>query len=345
MKLLMIGLGSMGQYHLKKFTNLGIDIVGGVDPDINQQKKAQQLYNIAWVGDKVEDFKGELDAISIAVPDAFHKSCYLIANKFNKPLFLEKPLACNLPDALDLEKQIGENCLINYSKRNVIALFALKNILNENKLGHIEKVEIEYNQDWLSKESRIEWMENDRYLWRLSPLYSAGGCLADLGSHLLDCLFILFNKVNFQKTVYKKTFKEEIDEDIITYKSKKESQYHLLEKVSEKPLIYVDYKGSFLIDEQIPCTLSCSFISNKYKEAMIIKIIGDKATAYIDTSLDRKNVILQTGDDVQTIMGPPIVPTYTQFKNFVENKVQDELPTIHRAVEIQKILQEVLFCL
>ena len=89
MKLLMVGLGSMGQYHIKKFINLGIEIVGGVDPDINQQKKVQKLYNIAWVGDKIDDFKGELDAVSIAVPDAFHKSCYLKAKKFNKPLFLE----------------------------------------------------------------------------------------------------------------------------------------------------------------------------------------------------------------------------------------------------------------
>ncbi len=344
MKILMVGLGSMGFYHMKKFTNLGMDIVGGVDPNIEKQNKAQKLYNIPWVGEHIEDFPGEMDAISIAIPDALHKNCYLKAMKFNKPLFLEKPLACNLVDALELEEKIGDNCLINYSKRNVIALFALKEILEKNTLGKVKKVEIEYNQDWLAKESCVPWMENDRYLWRLSPIFSAGGCIADLGSHLLDCLFILFNTVEFKETVFERTFKEEIDDGLFDYKSTKEYKYRLLDNVSEKPKIYVDYRGKFVLDSQIPCSFSCTFVSKKYSEAMLIRIIGEKGEAFIDSSVERKNVILNIDGKEEKVMGSPIVPTYSQFKNFVEKKIQHDLPTIYRAVEIQQILQEVLFC-
>ncbi|MBK5200762.1 MAG: Gfo/Idh/MocA family oxidoreductase [Spirochaetaceae bacterium] len=344
MKLLMVGLGSMGCYHMKKFTNLGMQIVGGVDPDIEKQNNAKKLYNIPWVGEKIEDFPFKMDAISIAVPDSLHKECYLKAITFNKPLFLEKPLSCNLVDALELEEKIGDNCIINYSKRNVIALFELKEILEQKILGKIKKVNIDYNQDWLTKEAKVEWMENDRFLWRLSPIYSAGGCIADLGSHLLDCLFILFNTVEFKETVFERTFKEELEDGLINYKSTKENKYHLLDYISGKPKIYVDYRANYLIDSNIPCSFSCSFLSKKYSEAMIIRIIGENGEAFIDSSKDRNNVSLKIDEGFEKIKGSAIVPTYTQFKNFVEKKTQHDLPTIHRAVEIQQILQEVLFC-
>jgi predicted dehydrogenase len=340
----MVGLGSMGCYHMKKFTKLGMQIVGGVDPDIERQNYAKKLYNIPWVGDKIEDFPFDMDAISIAVPDSLHKECYLKAIKLNKPLFLEKPLSCNLEDALELEEKIGDNCLINYSKRNVIALFELKKILDKKILGNIKRVEIEYNQDWLSKESGVDWMESDRNLWRLSPIYSAGGCIADLGSHLLDCLFILFNTVEFKETVFERTFKEELEDVLIDYKSTKEYKYRLLDDVSGKPKIYVDYRGNFLLDSNIPCSFNCSFVSKEFSEAMLIRIVGENGEAFIDSSKDRKNVSLILDESCEKIMGPVIVPTYTQFKNFVEQKIQHDLPTIHRAVEIQQILQEVLFC-
>lgn len=344
MKLLMIGLGSMGCYHMKKFTNLGFEIIGAIDPDKEKQKKAQKLYNIPWVGDRIEDFPYSMDAISIAVPDSEHKECYLSAVVYNKPLFLEKPLSCNLKDALELEAKIGENCLINYSKRNVAALFELKDILDKNMLGEITGVEISYYQDWLCKDSKVDWMENDRYLWRLSPIYSAGGCIADLGSHLLDCLFILFDKVEFKSTEFERTFKEEIDNNLIRYSSSKENKYHLLDSFKNKPKIYVDYKGTLIINSKIDCNFNCSFVSHGHSESMIIKIRGEKGEALIDTSKDRKNVNLTLNDVYTKEVGPSIVPTYTQFKNFVEHKIQHDLPTIHRAVEIQEILQEVLFC-
>jgi predicted dehydrogenase len=323
-----------------------MQIVGGVDPDAERQNYAKKLYDIPFVGNRIEDLPldFDVDAISIAVPDALHKKCYLKAIEFNKPLFLEKPLSCNLEDALELEEKIGDNCLINYSKRNVVALFELKEILDKKILGKIKRVEIEYNQDWLSKDACVDWMESDRNLWRLSPLYSAGGCIADLGSHLLDCLFILFNTVEFKETVFERTFKEEIDDGLIDYKSTKENKYRLLDDVGGKPKIYVDYKGNFLIDSKIPCSFSCTFVSKKYNEAMLIKIVGENGEAYIDSSKDRKNVSLTLDESFEKVMGPVIVPTYTQFKNFVEKKSQHDLPTIHRAIDIQEILQEVLFC-
>ncbi len=344
MKLLIVGLGSMGLYHIKKFINLGVEIVGGVDPDTERQNKAQELYNIPWVGEKIEDFKGAVDAISIAVPDSLHKQCYLKAVKLNKPLFLEKPLAVNLEEALEIKDKVGSAAIVNYSKRNVIALFALKQILENKTLGKIEKVDIQYNQSWLTKEAAIPWMENERYLWRISPLFSAGGCVADLGSHLLDCLFILFNKVKLIKQIDATTFKNLFDKGYVNYKSSKEEQFKLLEDIKGKPKMYVDYKGEFLIDETIPCFFSCTFLSQKYSEAMIIKIMGSKGEAFIDSSLDRKNVTIKMGDKYEKIKGSPITPTYTNFKNFVEQKPTNNLPTINRAVEIQQILQEILFC-
>lgn len=85
----MVGLGSMGKYHIKKFTALGFEIAGGVDTAPKAIEQAKVRYSIPWTGSRISDFHGEVDAVSIAVPDSMHRDCYLEADRIGKPLFLE----------------------------------------------------------------------------------------------------------------------------------------------------------------------------------------------------------------------------------------------------------------
>lgn len=344
MKLLLVGLGSMGSYHIKKFTNLGIEIIGGIDPNPIKRETAKERFGIKYCFEKIDDFKESVDAISIAVPDSLHKKCYLEAKKFNVPLFLEKPLTCNLEDALEVEKEIGNNAVVNYSKRNVKALYDLKKIIDINLLGKINSVECIYHQNWLLS-SPPEWQNSEKSLWRLSPLYSGGGCVADLGSHLFDCLFLLFGKVKFLETNFSLTFPQAVNKGIIEYENATKDLYHIMKEADDdQPKNIIDYNGSFSVGDGIICKVACSFLSDKYKEATIIKVIGEKGIAQINTSIDRKQVFLSDNIKYETNFNE-IIPTYTMFKNFVDYKTrQDEyLPTVHKAVEIQKILQEILF--
>ena len=130
----MVGLGSMGKYHIKKFTALGFEIAGGVDTDPKAIEQAKVRYSIPWTGSRISDFHGEVDAVSIAVPDSMHRDCYLEADRIGKPLFLEKPLTRSLADAEYLNTNIKSPCMVNFSKRNISALFVLKQMLDECQL-------------------------------------------------------------------------------------------------------------------------------------------------------------------------------------------------------------------
>ena len=347
MKFLMVGLGSMGKYHMKKFSALGFELAGGVDTDPAMREEAKQTYGIPWTGEKISDFPGITDAVSLAVPDSMHRDCYIEADLLGKPMFLEKPLTRHLCDAEFLKNNLKSPCMVNFSKRNVGALFVLKNMLEEGSLGKIEKVEIEYCQNWLSHDSMGNWRENDSLLWRISPEFSAGGCFADLGAHMIETMIMLFGKIEFKKTLSMTTLPELIKKGRIQYSSSKEAKYHAsLPSSQGQPIIPVDYLGLFDA-AGIPCTIRCTFISDIYNEATIIKVFGSKATAIIDTTKDRKNLFVTYNDGtVQAIGGVKALPTYEMFKDLVSGQTQllpKDFPSLERAVEVQRILEEVLY--
>jgi predicted dehydrogenase len=342
MKLLMVGLGSMGKYHIKKFTALGFEIAGGVDTDPQAIEQAKVRYSIPWTGSRISDFHGEADAVSIAVPDSMHKDCYLEANGIGRPLFLEKPLTRSLADARYLNRNITVPCLVNFSKRNISALFVLKQMLDEGRLGEIQSMEVDYCQNWLSHDSMGDWREMDSLLWRISPLYSAGGCFADLGAHIVETLILLFGNCKFIRTSHIVTLSELVSSGKVKYRSTKDEKYNVLDKPKDgQPMIPVEYEGLFE-SAGIPCRIKCSFISDIYNEATIIQIHGSKASAVIDTSKDRKNVMI---NGFEAVGGKEAISTYQMFSYLASGRTDllpEDRPTLDRAVEVQKVLEEVL---
>ena len=98
----VVGIGHLGNYHLQKYKLLpNVEIVGVVDALHERSRKAAVLYGCKAFTDH-RDLIGKIDAVSITVPTQFHHS---IAKDFlaaGIDALLEKPMTVTLEEADDL---------------------------------------------------------------------------------------------------------------------------------------------------------------------------------------------------------------------------------------------------
>ena len=98
----VVGIGHLGNYHLQKYKLLpNVEIVGVVDALHERSQKAAVLYGCKAFTDH-RDLIGKIDAVSITVPTQFHHS---IAKDFlaaGIDALLEKPMTVTLEEADDL---------------------------------------------------------------------------------------------------------------------------------------------------------------------------------------------------------------------------------------------------
>lgn len=126
-----------------------------------------------------------LDGIVIATPSALHAKQAITALEKGKAVFCQKPLGRNLAEtkavvnqAQKMNKLLG----VDYSYRYTKGIQEIKRIIDEGRLGKIYGVETVFHNAYGPDKS-----------WFYNPKLSGGGCLMDLGSHLVDMILYLFN--------------------------------------------------------------------------------------------------------------------------------------------------------
>ena len=105
----VIGVGRMGQYHSAVYSELFfVDLVGIVDINEERGKSISKQFKTAYFSD-FHEIIDKVDAVSIAVPTAFH---YPIAKEFLSQgvnVLLEKPITNDFDQAVELFKLAKEN--------------------------------------------------------------------------------------------------------------------------------------------------------------------------------------------------------------------------------------------
>ncbi len=189
--LLIVGVGKMGCYHIKRFSSLkGVKICACVDHRYNRAKEVSETYGISYYSSNIERAMAETtpDGIVISTSTSGHIEAILVALKHNIPFFCEKPFTANWKETQKIlchyQNKSVPFGIINFSKRNAGAASKVKDILLQNTLGTIVHFEATYYQDWIPNHTFGSWEGDDSWLWRLQK--GSSGILADLGSHLLD---------------------------------------------------------------------------------------------------------------------------------------------------------------
>lgn len=100
----IVGVGKLGTYHIQKLLNKSnCNFIGIHDIDKNKMNNFKEKYNIN-IFDSLESLIDKSDAIIVSAPTIYH---YDLAKKSllkDCHVFIEKPVADNISDAVNLKK-------------------------------------------------------------------------------------------------------------------------------------------------------------------------------------------------------------------------------------------------
>lgn len=130
MKVLLVGLGSMGKNHHRVLAELGHEVIS-VD---NQNPNA----DFSSLPQALRRFR--FDAAVVATPTSSHRSITFEICKTSVPILVEKPLGESLQDVEQVQQLALETRTrieVGYVERFNPAVIALKRLLNANTLGKV----------------------------------------------------------------------------------------------------------------------------------------------------------------------------------------------------------------
>ena len=109
-----IGVGGMGQYHLKQVSRLpGVKVPAVCDVNADLAQAMGTQYGAQAYTDHHEMLEKErLDALYVVVPPYAHTDAEIIAARKGIHLFVEKPVALTLEKALEIEQAVREAGII-----------------------------------------------------------------------------------------------------------------------------------------------------------------------------------------------------------------------------------------
>lgn len=177
----IIGFGNMGKIHRQCFEKLGVEITAVVDPAF---KGKENFYP------ELEDVPNNFDFVDICSPSYLHFEHLQQAMKFQKPIFVEKPIVIKQNEVNSLRKtKYGKPIFIAEVEQFNPALWPF---FNYDKTPKSINVSRNVNLDFFLKSSTP---------WFLDSKLS-GGIVMDLMIHDLTLLVFKYGKPTVENVVY-----------------------------------------------------------------------------------------------------------------------------------------------
>lgn len=149
--------------------------------DYAHRHNVEKWYDNA--GDLIHD--PDVNAVYIATPPSSHKDYTFAAANAGKPVYVEKPMALNYNECVEMIECCEENkvpLFVAYYRRALPRFLKIKSLLDEDAIGDVRFVNIVLHQKPFQKD--VEGIKH----WRVDPEIAGGGYFYDLASHMLDIL-------------------------------------------------------------------------------------------------------------------------------------------------------------
>lgn len=133
-----------------------------------------------------------VDAIYIATPPDSHKFYALKVAKHKKPCCIEKPMAPNYADSLEMVEAFAAAevpLFVAYYRRSLPRFLKVKEWLDDKLIGEIRHIH------WTKTKSPTPVDESGSYNWRTDKAIAPGGYFDDLASHGLDLFIYLLGDI------------------------------------------------------------------------------------------------------------------------------------------------------
>lgn len=176
----IIGAGGMARYHIEGFRKAGGEVVAMADVSLEAAKATAGVNGIDQVyGDVAEMLAGDIDAVSIIVPNKFHAPLAIQALQAGKHVFCEKPPAMNSAEVKDMiaaRDKAGKQLMFNFNNRARPESREMKKLIDSGKVGRINSAQAK----WIRR-TGIPGFGG----WFTTKALSGGGPVIDL-LHMLD---------------------------------------------------------------------------------------------------------------------------------------------------------------
>lgn len=179
-KLGFLGVGWIGRMRMQSVVESGCaDVVAIADVwDENRRAAGELAKGARLVTSMNELFEAELDGVVIATPSALHAGQSVAFLERGVPVFCQKPLG---RDAAENERVVAaakERDLllgVDLSYRHTEAMRALARLVSSGELGDVYAMELVFHNAYGPDKP-----------WFYERALAGGGCVMDLGIHLVD---------------------------------------------------------------------------------------------------------------------------------------------------------------
>ncbi len=181
-KIAIVGVGNIAQMHLKGYLqNPDAEVYAFCDINPERLKYMGEKYGVTRLytdEDKMLAELPEINAVSVCTWNSAHAECTIKALNAGKDVICEKPMSVSVEDAKRMKEAADKNgrlLMLGFVRRYGNDCKVMKDFANAGTFGEIYYSKAQYIRrngnpgGWFSDKSR-----------------SGGGCLIDLGVHVID---------------------------------------------------------------------------------------------------------------------------------------------------------------
>ena len=175
-----LGVGWIGRHRMEAIAASGAARVAAVaEPDAAAATKAREAApGAALVASFDELLDSDLDGVVIATPSALHAEQSIAALERGVAVFCQKPLGRDARETrrvVEAARRAGRSLGVDLSYRFIDGVARIRELIRAGELGHVYAADLVFHNAYGPDKQ-----------WFYDPRLSGGGCLIDLGIHLVD---------------------------------------------------------------------------------------------------------------------------------------------------------------
>jgi predicted dehydrogenase len=135
-----------------------------------------------------------VDAVYVATPPHWHKEYTIRALQAGKPVYVEKPMAMNHQECMEMIKasqESGQKLFVACYRRALPYFLKVKELLHGNAIGNVLSVRVSYFRPPLPSDLAAQ-----THTWRVKRSVAGEGYFYDLAPHTLDILDFLLGEIS-----------------------------------------------------------------------------------------------------------------------------------------------------
>ena len=175
-----LGVGWIGRNRMQAIVDADdADVVAIADPSRDMAAQAQKLAPSANIVEGLDAIlEADVDGVVIATPSAMHADQSIRALSHGVAVFCQKPLGRNATEAqtvIDAARAADRLIGVDFSYRYTQGMQRIADIVRAGELGHVFAIDLVFHNAYGPDKG-----------WFYDPTQSGGGCVMDLGVHLVD---------------------------------------------------------------------------------------------------------------------------------------------------------------